>query len=186
MGATSELWEWDWPYGWGTIKYDRFRGGMKRGKPGRKTPPDARTSPQSCGGNIADNPALDLQAIWPVPIFRTAIVPLNPPQPWRRKSENGSIVFKRTESVPFPRFALCADSSCCANASDVREFRLQCSRHFLKSRLQYGGYWIGGSCGIAAPSERGSPAAKLTLRVVSRTTAAPWPTVNESGSSSLI
>ena len=34
-------------------------------------------------------------------------------------------------------------------------------------------YRVFGSWGMAAPSERGSPAAKFTLRLLSRTTAAP-------------
>jgi len=42
-------------------------------------------------------------------------------------------------------------------------------------------YLVGGSWGIAAPSERGSPAAKFTWRLLSRTTAAPCPTVKENG-----
>lgn len=47
-------------------------------------------------------------------------------------------------------------------------------------------YFRSGSCGIAAPSDRGSPAAKFTLRLLSRATAAPWPTENDKGSRSLI
>ncbi len=30
MDATSELWEWVWPYGWGTIKYARFPHPVKK------------------------------------------------------------------------------------------------------------------------------------------------------------
>jgi Type I phosphodiesterase / nucleotide pyrophosphatase len=47
-------------------------------------------------------------------------------------------------------------------------------------------HFVAGSCGIASPSERGSAPAKFTLRFVSLTTASPWPTVKENGSSSSI